>query len=269
MLAAALTAPASADPLGLTTSAPLVSAGTTVPALCSGTNPFAITAGLNGNPAPCAIAPRSFVIEAIYLQNASRVGGTALAAYPLVSLRAGILPRLQFTFDAPSEIAQSRPGGGGAFPITHLGYGLTYTVAETDRVATALVTEVLPPDSRFTAANAQSRYSFGLASDVSITSKWTLGATGAATSSSRAGFGLLLPSLDVTAGYAPNAHTQFVTGLGTRIVSRRAVSQSFTDVGVNQILDKKLFFMVGLGTTFNAVNSTKPHYLATGFTYRP
>jgi hypothetical protein len=239
------------------------------PSLCSGANPMAITDGLNGNPSPCALAPGAFVLEAIYLQNASRTGGTALAAYPLVNVRAGIIRRLQFTFDAPSEIAQSRPGGGGVFPITHLGYGLSYTVAQSSRLATAIVTEVLPPDSRFTAANAQSRYAFGLTSDVALTTKWTLGAAASAISSTRSGFGMLLPSLDVSAGYAPNAHTQFVTGLGSRWVSKHAVAQSFTDVAVNQTLSRTFIFMVGVGTTFNAVGDSKSHYLSAGFAYRP
>jgi hypothetical protein len=34
-------------------------------------------------------------------------------------------------------------------------------------------------------------------------------------------------------------------------------------------VSQKLSFTVGVGTTFNAVNNTKPHYLASGFSYRP
>jgi hypothetical protein len=268
-LACIALAAAFAMPLAVCADTPPLVNGADATDYCSVANAFAYLDSLYGNVAPCALKPGSFVFEAIYLQNASRVGGTALADYPLVNVRAGLIKRLQFTFDAPSEVAQSRPGGGGAFPITHLGYGLTYTIAQSKRSATALITEVVPPDSSFAPTHTQARYLVGIASDVALTQKWTLNGTVEGTSSARYGFGQVLPTIDAGAAYAPTLHTQVEADLGERIVSRHALAQAFGNAAINQRLDTKLILTAGVGTTFNAVNDSKAHYLAAGFTYRP
>jgi hypothetical protein len=96
----------------------------------------------------------------------------------------------------------------------------------------------------------------------------TLGAFLSAISSGRVGFTQVLPTLAVRGGYDATATTQITTDIGTRLVSRRSVAQSFGDVGVNQRLHGNLLFTVGVGTSFNAVANAKAHYLASGFTYR-
>jgi hypothetical protein len=237
--------------------------------LCAAANPFAIVENVSGTFSPCSLAPRTFVVEALYLQNASRVGGTALAAYPLVSLHAGVVPRVQLTLDLPSEIAESIPGGRGAYPVTHFGFGATYTVVQSATTATAIVTDVMPPNSRFAPTNGQPRYSLGVSSSAAISSRWTVAAEGTGTSSAAYGFGLISPELVVSTGYHPSRFTQFTSDVGTRVFTRHGRAQSFTDVGVDQVLNRKLVFTVGIGTTFNAVSNTKPHYLASGLTFRP
>jgi hypothetical protein len=236
---------------------------------CATVNAFAYIDGLNGADAACTLRPGAVILDAVYLQNASRVGGTALAAYPLVRLRVGVAKRLQFDVDAPSAIAQSHPGGGGSFPVTNPGYGITYALAQAQRTATALFADVLPPDWRFAAANAQARYAFGLTTNVAVTHQWTLGATASGTSSQRSGFGMVFPAIDASAGFAPNVNTQVQTDFGERIVTRHAVAQAFGDAAINQVLSKKVVLTVGVGTTFNTVNNSKAHYLASGFMYRP
>ena len=246
-----------------------VSAEPIAPGVCSSGNAFVLTDSLGGSVSPCAIEPHKVMIETDYLQNASLIGGTALAAYPLVKVRAGLLPRLQLTVDLPSAIAQSLPDGRGGFPMTHFGYGLSYMVAQSGRSATSIISEVLPPDSRFAPSHVQSRYLVGIASDFAVTRRWTLGLNATGTSSSRSGFDLILPTIAVSSAYDISARTQFVAGIGTRTVTHRSVAQSFGDVGINQVLSKHLIFNVGIGSTFNAVNETKPHYLASGFAYHP
>ena len=70
------------------------------------------------------------------------------------------------------------------------------------------------------------------------------------------------------AAYDLRPDVQLSTDLGTRIVTRHAVAQSFGDFAVTRRFDRHLSFTVGLGTTFNAVNDAKAHYLASGFNYR-
>ncbi len=264
MLLAAALAPAAAS-----ADTPPLLAAPPAGGYCASVNAFAYVDGLNGADAACTLHPGAVIVDAVYLQNASRVGGTALAAYPLVRLRAGIARRLQFNLDAPSAIAQSHPGGGGSFPVTNPGYGITYALAGTARNATAVIADVLPPDWRFAPTHGQARYVLGLTTDVAATGKWTFGGTATASSSQRSGFGMVLPAIDASAAYASNAWTQVQTDIGERIVTRHAVPQAFGDASINQVLDKKWLMTVGVGTTFNAVNNSKGHYLASGFMYRP
>jgi hypothetical protein len=265
ILFAAATTAALADDVALTSTAPSeLSAG-----LCASTDPFAFVARLDGSADACVLAPKQFSLQTIYLQNASRVGGTALAAYPLVRIETGVMPRLAVSLDLPSEIAQSVPGGGGAFPITRPGLGLTYELAGSFRSSTALIATIAPPDSNFAPQHTQPRYTAGVAQRFTLTRKWTLDAQAFGTSSQSVGWNRVMPSLDVSTGFTPNGRTQIVTGLGTRISTKHGSAQSYTDLAVNQVLARKLTFSVGVGTTFNAVANTKPHYLASGFTYRP
>jgi hypothetical protein len=236
---------------------------------CPTGSPSALVTGLDGIPSACPLAPDEFLIEAAYLQNASRVGGTAVAVYPQVNISVGLLRRVKFTFDAPSEIAESRPGGLGAYPISHLGFGLTGTIFATTQTATAILLNVSPPDTRFVSEQTQARYLAAITTSARLSSAWTIGGSASETSSAKRGLGLLEPAVDIHAGYTPIERTQLVAALGERIVTRHAVAQAFGDVGVEQTLTRKLLFTVGLGTTFNAVNKTKPHYLATGLVYAP
>jgi hypothetical protein len=205
----------------------------------------------------------------VYVQNASAVGGTALASYPLVSVRVGLARRLQLAVDLPSEVAESRPGGGGAFPTTHTGYGAVYTIENSTTSSTAIVVEALPPNSLYAPSNAQPRYEIGVTSNVVLAPRWLLGLDAAGTSSPTAGFSRILPSVDFSTSYRASSSTQIVTGFGSRLVSRREVAQQAGNLGIDQVLTKKLVFTVGVGTKFNAVNNAKAHYLASGFTYRP
>src|SRR5271170_4123757 len=63
------------------------------PSACTTQNPAFVIDDLSGVASPCATAPGTLLIEALYYQNASSVGGTALAAYPLLRLRTGIVNR--------------------------------------------------------------------------------------------------------------------------------------------------------------------------------
>jgi hypothetical protein len=235
---------------------------------CTASNPFATTDDLSGIWSPCAVPRGTFVAEAVYFQNASAVGGTALAAYPLLRLRTGIVPRLELVVDAPSQIAESRRGGGGLYPLTSAGYGIGYTAAQSATDAIGILAQVLPPTSRFAPSQTQPRYMLSLTSAHQVGRRSTLGAFLSAISSGRVGFTQVLPTLAVRGGYDATATTQITTDIGTRLVSRRSVAQSFGDVGVNQRLHGNLLFTVGVGTSFNAVANAKAHYLASGFTYR-
>jgi hypothetical protein len=222
---------------------------------------------VSGFSSPCATAPGSVLIETTYLQNASAVGGTALAAYPLLTLRTGIARHVEFVLDSPSQIAESGRAGIGLYPKTHLGYGLRYAGGKNERLAFALVTEVLPPMLRFSANHAQARYVLGVTSEYAVNAKLRFGFATSGTSSASAGLAHILPTTVLEAAFFATPAIEISTDLGTRITARRAAAQAFGDVAITETAGRNLAFKLGLGTAFNPVSNTKAHYLAAGVNY--
>ncbi len=241
---------------------------TTSSGICANANQFFLADGQNGIDSPCTVAPGGLMVEALYLQDASRVGGTALAVYPMFRIRTGLTDRLEATLDTPSQIAESGQAGVGLYPTTHLGFGLDYTVAQNDRLALALGVERLPPISDFATTAAQAKYALDVSSGYRLTPKVTLQAFASGASSSRSGFNQVYPSVAIGAAYTLSMATQLSVGLGTRQLARRSTAQSFGNVAADQRLSKRVVFNIGLGTTFNPVSNAKAHYLASGFNYR-
>lgn len=235
--------------------------------ICDASRSFALADDLNGFSSPCATRPGSIAVDAVYLQNASSVGGTALAAFPMVHLRTGVLSRLQLVLDAPSQIAESKPGGGGLWPVSHFGYGLDYTFLQTQRMAIALNTEVLPPATVFAPNQNQSKYQLGLTSDFQLTPRFALGVSASGTSSGTAGLERVLPALAVRTAFDLSRYTQVVASLGTRIAGRREVAQSNGNISLNERLRKNTLLGIGIGTSFNPVANAKVHYLASGLSF--
>jgi hypothetical protein len=139
-----VSAPVLADSMALTDTPGLV-AGDSPRNVCATANPAFTIDDLSGITPPCAVAPGSVLVETVYYQNASRAGGTALAAYPLVRFETGIVRNLELVLDAPSQIAESGLAGAGLYPTTHAGYGLNYTFASNARLAASFGAELVPP----------------------------------------------------------------------------------------------------------------------------
>ena len=236
--------------------------------ICGEADRFALSDDIVGIWSPCTVRPGGLVIDSTYLQNASAVGGTALAAYPLVSLRTGIARRLEFDVHTPSQIAESGLHGLGLYPATHMGWGLRYTAVQADRVGVAVSAEELPPMSRFSPNHVQPRYNFGVTTEYAVNRKLAVGLATTGTSSSRVGFARILPSATLKAGYDLTPATQITADVGTHIATPRHGGQSFGDTWINERLGKNWLFNVGLGTSFNATENAKAHYLASGFNYR-
>lgn len=233
--------------------------------VCLTQNPAFTTDDLSGIASPCAAPPRTLIVEMLYYQNASRVGGTALAAYPLFRLRTGIMRRLEAVVDAPSQVAESGLHGIGLYPTTHFGYGLNYTIASSSRMASAVGIEAVPPNSRFSVSESQAKYIVDLTTGYHLSARSTLSAIATEASSLTVGLQRIQPAAAVRYAYDTSSSTQISTDFGARIVARHAVAQSYADVALNQRLGRNVTFDVGLGTTFNPVSGAKAHYLASGF----
>jgi hypothetical protein len=222
---------------------------------------------LSGIAAPCVAAPGTLIVETLYYQNASRIGGSALAAYPLFRLRTGILRRLEVVVDAPSQIAESGPHGIGLYPTTHFGFGFNYAVASSPRAAVAVGVEALPPNSRFSVTQTQAKYILDMTAGFRLTAHSTLSAIATGASSLSVGLQRIDPAAAVRYAYDTSSATQVSTDVGERVVARHTVAQSYGDVAVNQRLRKNITFDVGLGTAFNMVSNAKAHYLASGLNF--
>lgn len=236
------------------------------PAICA-PGSFAAYDDLAGTWSPCVTQRGSVVAESTYIQNASAVGGTNYAAYPMLDLRTGVLPHIEFAFHSPSQVAESGPRGIGLYPITHLGYGLRFAAVTEPRLAVAVATDVLPPISRFSPNQTQARYVFGVTSAYEFTPRFAMGFAASGTSSGVVGFARFLPAQIFKASYKVGSGTAISADIGSREPGRRA-PQNFGDIAVDQFFSTHVAFKLGVGSAFNSAMNSKAHYLATGFDYR-
>jgi hypothetical protein len=236
---------------------------------CSDLKLTDVAQGSSYIPSPCTLAPGGFLFESLYYQNASKVGGTALAAYPLLQVQAGVFPRVDLVLDAPSQVAESGLHGVGLFPRSHSSYGARYLFAQTQRLAFTTSFAVAPPASFYAPSEQQAKYVLDVVSAYEVTPGFTLRGVSEAATSRSAGVGHILPADAVGADLSIGALTVFSTDVGSRSVTERSRAQAFTDASVKRMVAKKLMFDVGVGTAFNSVASSKAHYLAAGLSYRP
>jgi hypothetical protein len=240
------------------------------PGVCSGPNLLLLGDPTGANPAECALRPGAILIESLYYQNASQVGGTALAAYPMLSIRAGVSPRFTAELNLPSQIAESGLAGAGLYPRSRGGVGINYAVAQDFRHMIAVDADVEAPDSLYAPNElTQPRYRVGASTIFALRHGAFLNASFALSSSEQVGFNRVHPMEKVGIALPLNPRTIVSIGLGNRVITRQASSQSFADVWVSRLLRRNLSFGVGLGTAFNAVQDTKAHYLAAGFDFNP
>jgi hypothetical protein len=237
-------------------------------AACASQDPSFTDDDPSGFISPCAAPAGTLTIETLYYQNASRVGGTALAAYPLVRLRTGLTHHLELVLDPPSQVAESGLRGTGLYPITRFGYGLDYTLTSTTNTASGLGLEVQPPSSLFNVNERQSKYIFDYTFGYRLTNRVTLSAIATGASSHIAGFALFTPAAAIRGAFDADPRTEISTDLGERFVAHGGHAQSFSDLALNQKLHKNINYTLGLGTTFNGFTSVgKAHYIATGFNF--
>jgi hypothetical protein len=221
-------------------------------------------------PSPCTVPAGGLIFETLYYQNASHVGGTALAAYPMLQMAAGVAPRMDVVFDPPSQVAESGPRGEGLYLPSHSSYGLRYRLSETTRIAFTAGFAVVPPASLYAPSETQPKYRLNIASGYRLTNAITIKGIADESTSHSVGVGHVLPGEALGADIAPVGTTTVLsTDIGLRTVAMRTHAQSFSDVCLKRSLNRKLVFDVGLGTTFNSVANSKAHYLSTGLSFRP
>jgi hypothetical protein len=120
---------------------------------------------------PCVVGDDGVLLESGYYQNASSVGGSAIAEYPDAELRVGFARALEVMLDPETQIDRSGNHGKGFFTTSDPGLGLKWQLADQPNGAYDFGAEVNPPE---TAASFpwQPKYRFGLDSSERVTKRW-------------------------------------------------------------------------------------------------
>jgi hypothetical protein len=219
------------------------------------------------------IAPRKrLILQTTYYQNASKEGGTALAAYPEATLRYGLAENVEFFLDIPSDIAKSGQKGAGVFYFTHPGYGIKVRIAHTMRSAYAISFETEPPLDAMAHLSLLPQAETDLNGEWRLTSRWSVQAQiGALRFRQRGMEGDQQTATIFSAAANYDLSKRTTVAVQLRSLSAAAIhssAQSMGTLGIVQQLDDRLIFRIELGTSFNAAGHTKAHYLGAGFTIR-
>lgn len=222
---------------------------------------------------PCLVKRGTVVIESMYYQNASRVGGTALAAYPESTLRIGLDDRLELFIDAPSDVAKSGEGGRGVFYFTHPGFGLKAQLSSGKTFASSIFFEATPQ------LHALAHLSLIPVADAAVSGSWMPMRSNIVLSAQAGAFWFRQRGM----GHAQRAAATFAIGVTTPIMkgtwltlqlrsisaaTMRSSAQSTGTLSVQHEIGRNVLANVQLGTAFNAAGRSKAHYLGFGFTIR-
>lgn len=222
---------------------------------------------------PCIVRRGQIVIESMYYQNASREGGTALAAYPEATFRVGISPRLELFVDAPSDVAKSGNHGEGVFYFTHPGFGLKALLSSSSTFASSLSVETRPQ------LHALAHLSLLPVADATLTASWMPLHSGLVVTAQAGAFLFRQRGMGhdqrtaTTFGIGITAPVMKKTWLSLQLnsISKAAMNSSAQSTGTLSFqheIGRNVLANVQLGTAFNASGHTKAHYLGVGFTIR-
>ncbi len=210
------------------------------------------------------------MVETGYYQNASKVGSTALAGYPLTRLRVGVANRLEAVVDAPVQYAESGYAGAGLYPRSSFGFGAKWLSLRSPGVQYTLSAEASPPIERYVPNSMRSRYGVAIAAGLSLDALTALNVSLGVTSFAehtghrpprlRGGFAL---RRSLSAG------TAILSELTFRSPAAKTNAQTSAALYLQQSLSTNTLFDIGIGTAFNAAGDSKAHFLSFGFAVRP
>lgn len=218
----------------------------------------------------CIVRPRHVIVETTYYQNASRLGGTALASYPEVRLRAGVAPRIEAFVDTPAAIAKSGLNGAGIYTDTNWGAGVKLELARSGGVIYGLTMEEHPPLGALSSADVVPQFSWEVAAQWNATPR--LGLSFAAgqlrfSQSSATAHGTAMIDA-VSLNHIIDKKTMLTYELASQsMVTLHGSPQTSGTFAIQRSIAPHTLFHVQLGTAFNASGGTKPHYLAAGFNF--
>lgn len=222
---------------------------------------------------PCIVRRGQIVIETMYYQNASREGGTALAAYPEATIRLALSPRVELFVDAPSDVAKSGTNGLGVFYFTHPGFGLKALLSSSSTFASSVSLETSPQ------LHALAHLSLMPVADLTFTGTWMPWHSNLILTAQAGAFRFRQRGMEheqrtaATFGLAVTAPIMRKTWLSLQlgsisIAAMHSSAQSTGTLSLQHEIGRNVLANVQVGTAFNAAGRSKAHYLGVGFTIR-
>lgn len=222
---------------------------------------------------PCVVGRGHTVIDITYYQNASKVGGTALAAYPEATVRIGVARNVEVFFDAPSDVAKSGLNGLGVFYFTHLGVGVKAQLTRTPVFVSSVSFETRPQ------LNALAHLSLEPMANAELTGSWAPRRSNLVFTAQAGAFWFRQRGM----GHAQRTAATFSLAATTPIARKtwltlqlrsfsvaalNSSAQSSGTLSVQHEFGRNVLVSLQLGTAFNAAGHSKAHYLGVGFTIR-
>lgn len=242
--------------------------------VCDPTNLFSVVDRAVAGTSPCTLRNHTYELETGYYQNASTVGGSQLAAYPLSILRYAATPSLEVFFDPTTRIAKNGMNGKGIYTWSRSGAGLKLRLVNTGDTAVAFRVNYTPQADETATISTRNRFDAGVIARSVLSSKFALSATVGMNNFTQD------PSISInktSSWYERLAvsdqfakRTQAIFSMSSQsAMTTSSTAQSKYGIALRQTFAKHAMLDVQMGSTINATSSTKAHYIGAGFSLYP
>jgi hypothetical protein len=239
---------------------------------CGATNLLATTDRPTFGTNPCVVKAANAIIEVGYRNLSDPSLASGVYGFPNARVRAGLFDNVELVIDVPTN-ERLRRGVPGAQGFSDAGFGLKWEIGHTSNVVYGVAGEaVLPSGSApFTAQSPsyngsfQAGWGFAKHAGAGVTLGFVDQPYTASTSLPRRA-STFAGAFAVGYGFTPS------TKLTAEVANNRApgaVSQTYGDLFLQQLITQRVLIDVNAGTAFNAVIGSKSHYVGGGIAVHP
>lgn len=239
---------------------------------CPGDNFLATVDRARSGTTPCVAGKHVLILETGYYQNASAVGGTALAAYPLATVRYGVSARTEVFIAPATRIAKSGLNGAGIYTWSRSGGGVRYALADSGRNALSLNAQYTPQSDETASLATRERFDFGAADRFALAPDFAVSAAvGNIVYTQESVKGNqqsdLYGRLTLSQNVSPNTVVNVLVGRDSQ-VAMASTPQTKLGLALQDKLSRNAVGDVEIGSALNATGDTKAHYLGFGVSFK-
>jgi hypothetical protein len=265
--------PAAADPTPQPSASPPANASPTtspqaaVPYPCTNINAYATRPSVSTS--PCAVRPGQIAVETGYSETTTTgAGANSAANYPQMFVHAGIGPRMEVGFTAPSTQIVNN-GIIRASGTSDLGFGLKETLGYSSRGIYGIGLSMTVPTGSAAFTNGSDTYALIVNGSYTLSSQFSLfgtagfdSLTGTDARGNIVRFGSFIPSVGATYSLPSNWFV-YVEGASFGTVAPNAGSRRLVDYGVQKLCGR-VQFDASAGNALNVVGGSRFHYVGFG-----